>query len=134
MPEGFLVPRFRYVNPATDDNPHVDPNVSIETKQAGIVSQVLHHYYPGHPWRVEADNDGKIVKVQIPVLMGPTNWYVIHFDSLKQHDRAMATIKRFGGEICERFNLPRARFSLHQYVDAIKRIPKGRRFHGLLPS
>jgi hypothetical protein len=134
MSKGFLVPKWSYVNPRTNDNPHIDPNVSIEKVQAEIVARVLHAHYPGQPWKVVADNDGKIVKFQIPVLMGVTNWYVISFDTLKQHDRAIATIVKFGGEILERYQIPRSRFSLDHFLTAKALIPPQRKFHGFLPG
>jgi hypothetical protein len=97
------------------------------------VAAIVESHYGGHPWRIEASHAQGIVKIQLPVLMGPTNWYVIHISSLKGED-GRRKIVRACGEILERYRIPRHSFSLDHFLAARNAIPLQRRAHGLLPT
>lgn len=90
-----------------------------EQKNAGAdqatmkwVAEVLHSHYRGHFFAVHVDSKQGICLITIPVLLG--NWkYVIHLDKLDT-----AFVIKAGGEILERFNIPRSTLDLAAFVDA----------------
>lgn len=72
----------------------------------------LAEHYPGHNWRVNADHQQGIVAVQLGYF-GATRreapWgYRIKIDRLKG-DPGLRAVVRAGGEMLERFGLPRAK-------------------------
>lgn len=71
--------------------------------------------YPGHLWFVEVDHRQGIVKISIPILMGVTQFYVIN---LKTTELTPGEIIYAGGEILERYRLPRTRFNLGAFLEA----------------
>lgn len=79
---------------------------------------VLNAEYPGHAWGVEVMMDQGVCKVTIPALLG-FNWgYIIHLDILDKKQ-----IIKAGGEILERFKIPRSTVNITAYVEAQGRIP-----------
>lgn len=101
--------------------------------QIKAVGRVLEQFYPGHPWRVEMPDDASIVKIQLQGLMGPSNWMVIHTNSLKGEE-GMALVKRMAGEILERFQIARLGFSANDFRAAMAAVPLHKRFHGHVPG
>lgn len=79
---------------------------------AAAVYHKLEEHYPGHQWRVNADHDTGIVQVQLLYLdkLGRNGkWgYVIKIDRLNGDPTLRAAV-RAGGELLERFGLPRRR-------------------------
>ena len=83
------------------------------------IGEVLDFHYPGHPWAVEVNKRGGYAKITIPDLLGPNWGMVLHLD----RDITDAMIVRCGGEILERFKLPRAGIDIAGYLRNIKTIP-----------
>ena len=75
--------------------------------------ELLEGAYPGHPWMVEADSARGIVTVSLPVLMGG-NWVYL----IKWADLAPARVVAAGGEVLERYRLPRGGFELGSFLEA----------------
>lgn len=79
---------------------------------AAAVYHKLDAHYPGHQWRVNADHETGIVTVQLlylDTLRHNAKWgYVIHIDRLSGDPTLRAAVKA-GGELLERFGLPRRR-------------------------
>lgn len=92
--------------------------VSFEVGQCKAIAQVLHAHFPGHAWAVEVLADQGVAKVSIPELLGPNWGYVLHLDKLQPSD-----VVRAGGEILERFEIPRSSIDMAAYMSAEQKIP-----------
>jgi hypothetical protein len=74
---------------------------------------LLDRAYPGHGWQVIADSAQGYVGIRLPVLTGG-NWaYLIRWGDL-----APARVVMAGGELLERYRLPRGRFELGTFLEA----------------
>jgi hypothetical protein len=79
---------------------------------AKMVAEDLHTYYRGHFWAVHVDSKQGICLITIPVLLG--NWkYKIPLTGLTTE-----MVVRAGGEILERFNIPRSSLDVAAFVAA----------------
>lgn len=89
----------------------------FKQQDAGIAKtmmQWLLKHYPGYPWGTVADLRNKIVKFNIPILMGVNNWWVIN---LTTHD-IIDGLHIGAGQILERYRLKRGRFELAPFLEA----------------
>jgi len=87
-----------------------------DMRLAQTIGVILQHHYPGHFWAVEVDSHQGIYTITIPVLLG--NWkYMQHLSSLSHEN-----IKKAGGELLERFKIPRSglKFGIAQFQEARK--------------
>lgn len=134
MADGFLTPQLNYINPATNDNAAFDPHAAREHECSKLVYSVLEAHYPGHPWRVKIDWKGGIVGIQIKPFMGVKHWYVIYISTLKEYERGKRAIIRGGGDILERYMLPRNAFDRDHFLTALQAFPAHRKFHGFVPA
>ena len=79
---------------------------------AAAVYHKLDAHYPGHQWRVNADHETGLVTVQLlytDLVRRNAKWgYVIKIDRLNGDPTLHAAVKA-GGELLERFGLPRRR-------------------------
>lgn len=85
-------------------------------------TELLERAYPGHPWLVEADSGKGVVTLSLPILMGG-NWVYL----IKWADLTPARVVAAGGEVLERYRLPRGRFDLSRFLEARDR-------HSLMPG
>jgi hypothetical protein len=77
---------------------------------------LLDAVYPGHGWDVVADSAQGYLGIRIPVLTG-NNWaYLIRWGDLTP-----IQIIRGGGELLERYRLPRGRIDVPAFLDARER-------------
>lgn len=84
------------------------------------VGEALQRLYPFHPWAVSAEIEHGIVKV---ALTGFQQWpYVINVQTLKS-DPSLSSVKKAGGELLERFQMPRAAFSPADWIVATQKMP-----------
>jgi hypothetical protein len=74
---------------------------------------LLDRAYPGHGWQVIADSAQGYVGVRLPILTGG-NWAYL----IKWADLTPAQVIRAGGELLERYRLPRGRFELGRFLEA----------------
>jgi hypothetical protein len=85
---------------------------SFDLTMACETGLTLHSHYRGHPWTVEVDSKQGVCLITLPILLG--NWkYTI---PLKMLNPAM--VIKAGGEILERFNLPRSRIDFASFLEA----------------
>lgn len=92
-----------------------DPYRRLDMAIAMRIGETLHQHYPNHLWEVRADSAQGIATVKIPFLMGPTLCYVLHLDKLDTDGRQ---VRDAGGEILERFKIPRSGIDLAAFVAA----------------
>jgi hypothetical protein len=74
---------------------------------------LLDRAYPGHGWQVIADSAQGYVGIRLPILTGG-NWAYL----IKWADLTPGQVIRAGGELLERYRLPRGRFELGRFLDA----------------
>jgi len=74
---------------------------------------LLEAAYPGYAWFVDCDLEKGGVCIALPVLMGG-NW--VYFINMK--DMEPARVLAAGGELLERYRLPRSRFELGRFLEA----------------
>jgi hypothetical protein len=106
----------RYEKPGLDDTPEVDRWAAFDLAGARDMWRVLESHYPGHPWETEIDSRGRMAYVSIPSITG--RWkYRIHLSALKS-DPGLRIVIKAGGEILERWGIPRAGFCGVAYKEA----------------
>jgi len=90
-----------------------DDRTAYELWVARRAFALLDAAYPGHLWLVDCDLAKGGVAISIPVLMG-SNWvYFIRMADLEPRKVIMA-----GGELLERYRLPRGAIRPEQFVEA----------------
>jgi hypothetical protein len=80
---------------------------------ARAVRRILDTAYPGHDWEVLADSAQGYVAFRIPALMGLNYAYLV-----KRRDLTPEAVLKGGGELLERYRLPRGRFDLDRFLAA----------------
>jgi hypothetical protein len=86
---------------------------SSDIAAATAVRRILDAAYPGYDWEVVADSAQGYVAVRIPTLMGG-NWAY----KLNGKDVTPQAVVRGGGEVLERYRLPRGKFDLDRFLEA----------------
>lgn len=84
-----------------------DPFIPFDMAASKNIAAVLFKHYPHHLWAVRADCRQGVAMITIPCLMGPTLNYILKLTDLA-NDPAMRAVMRAGGEILERYNIPRS--------------------------
>ena len=102
-----------------------------EMSVASNVMNVLQRHYPGHPWMVRVDGKGayKAALINLLAIMRPQDHYVIPIPVLlggSINDFRRLVINA-GGEIMERFAIPRSGFIEDPFL-------AGRKLHLQAPS
>jgi len=83
---------------------------------ARAVRRILDTAYPGHDWEVVADSGQGYVAFRIPALMGMNFAYLV-----KGRNLTAEAVLKGGGELLERYRLPRGVFDLDRFLDARRR-------------
>jgi hypothetical protein len=98
-----------------DGNAVDDPFARMDLANAKWMLGILQRHYPGHLWRCVHDGAQKMAYVSIPILMGINRYWAINLvnDALSE-----GLLMRCGGEILERYGIPRSRFSLTPFLEA----------------
>lgn len=107
-------------NAAFGRNAANDNLIAAEKRFGEDVLAILEQHYPSHFWYVVTDFRQGIAHISIPILMGPTQKYVLHLDRISDPTRLANAVKDAGGEILERFRIPRGSLDLglSQFLDA----------------
>lgn len=105
-----------------DEGP--DPKAAADLALTARVAAVLETHYSGHPWRVMVDHKQGVVLISLPLVMPKNRHYVLHIEALKT-DPALRAVMRAGGELLERYNVPRSGFSLTPFLEARAQGPYG---------
>ncbi|MBV8755391.1 MAG: hypothetical protein JO328_21265 [Hyphomicrobiales bacterium] len=80
---------------------------------ARAVRRILDTAFPGHDWEVLADSRQGYVAFRIPTLMG-ANWAYL----IKGRELTPEAVLKGGGELLERYRLPRGKFDLDRFLEA----------------
>lgn len=89
-----------------------------DIKAASEMFRVLKAQFPGHPWSVEVDAKEGWAKIGIIELLGP-NWTMF----MKFEDWTDNMVVKLGGELLERFKIPRSTIDIASYMSADSKIP-----------
>ena len=77
------------------------------------IGRLLHTEYRGHDWQVWVSRQAGIAKIWLNCLMNPAFPYVLHLTELLQP----RDVIRAGGEILERYRIPRSAVDLGLVAD-----------------
>lgn len=92
-----------------------DPNADWDMMVAKAITRVLLSQYRGHFWEAYCDSKQGVAWITIPLLLGNYK-YVFRLSD----DITPAMIVRAGGEILERFNIPRTSLDVPAFLAAKK--------------
>lgn len=112
-PYGFTQQRIE----ADDTTSHVDPFIAADLALTKRIAETLEQHYPGHAWMVRVTHAGGIAQIALPILMPRNQFFVLHLHRLSG-DPGLKAVIRAGGDILERYNLPRQAFSLDDFLQA----------------
>jgi hypothetical protein len=121
MSNRLLADRRQYVEPPADvARPDAQNLVTAELRISHDIYSVLERHYPGHRWAVGADLRGEVAYLSIPALMGPLDKWVLHLENIMDPLQLSIAVMKAGGEILERFRIPRASLEagLGEFLDA----------------
>lgn len=107
-----------------DQTDEVDPHVAADLAMTLRISETLERHYPAHPWMVTVSHAQGIAQIKLPLVMKRNQAYILHLDKLAV-DPGLRKVVRAGGEILERYNMPRAGFSLTPFLEAREKGPYG---------
>lgn len=106
----------RWQSDATEESTSDDLKREVVDQEiAQRVGMCLYKHYPRHHWHVGVDGEAGVVTIRTP-LLPKDRGYQIPFRSLTAH-----AIKIAGGELLERFLLPRGAFDRDKWRDASKK-------------
>jgi hypothetical protein len=92
-----------------------DPFASMDLANAEWMMGVLNKHYAGVPWRTVYDGRNKMAHFSIPILMGINRYWSIN---LTADELSEGLLMRAGGELLERYKVPRDRFDLAAFLSA----------------
>jgi len=87
--------------------------MAADLAAARAVRRILDTAYPGHDWEVIADSGQGYIAFRIPALMGINFAYLI-----KGRKLTPEAVLKGGGELLERYRLPRGKFDLDRFLEA----------------
>lgn len=86
-----------------------DEHAANDMMVANIVHTILQHHYPNHPWCVGVDHKAGTCVIDL-LYSKPIKFryfaYLLHLSTLMSPNNTRAVV-RAGGELLERFNIPR---------------------------
>jgi len=102
----------------------VDPYVVADLALTNAIAEKLEAHYPAHPWMVTVTHAQGIAMIKLPLVMMRNEAFVLHIARLAC-DPGLRAVVRAGGEILERYNMPRHGFSLDRFLHAREKGPYG---------
>lgn len=105
----------QYQLPNGDPDERDDPHAEWNQMVAKAMFRVLLAAYPGHFWEVVVDREKGIAWITIPLLLGNWRYLFKLSEDIQPHH-----ITNAGGEILERFNIPRSALNIADFINAKK--------------
>ena len=115
---------FTKAKVAYDPTDEIDPYIGADLALTKAIADKLQAHYPAHPWMVKVTHAQGVAMIKLPLVMKRHQEFVLHIDKLKS-DPGLRAVVRAGGEILERYNMPRHGFSLERFLDARAEGPYG---------
>jgi hypothetical protein len=113
--KGANGPRMNIQSRITPSQVHADAERDQRDMQmARGIGRYLHSLYEGHFWQVEVDSKQGYAAITIPLLLGNWKWKI----PLTELSQAM--VRKAGGEILERFKIPRSTIDVGAFLGAKK--------------
>mgnify|MGYP001560467377 CR=1 FL=1 len=78
------------------------------------IAAILHFNYPGHGWVVECKHDQGVASIK-NIYASTLYGMVIHLNNITNAKARRALVVKLGGELLERFGLPRGKFNAQDY-------------------
>ena len=128
---GFTEQRGRYEAPGEGNE--VDPYLAADLALTKRIAETLERHYSSHPWMVSVTHAQGVAMIKLPILMKRDQVYVIHIANLA-NDPGLKTVVRAGGELLERFAVPRSDFRLDDFLTVRERVVKRPRSKLILPN
>lgn len=121
--------RLKYEN--LDDSGDEDPFLRAKMATAKWTGELLQRHYPGHPWMVEVRMNrwGGVIQIQLRGIMPVDRWYVVKLSSVISDPGGKRTVLKGAGELLERYQIPRAPFSIDHWKQALQAAPANGRGH-----
>ena len=85
-----------------------------------LIGEKLATTYPGFPWGVMSEIEHGIIKI---ALQGFTQWPVTIRIATLKGDPSLKSVVKYAGELLERLQLSREKFSMADFQMAIRRLP-----------
>ncbi len=114
----FGTPRGMRVFGHVDSDTIERARVAREAGMAKRICELLNFYYPGHVWECTVDERHGGAQLRIAVLMTGPQCFFIRFDDIATEADFKARIRNAGGELLERFKIPRSTFDLTRFIEA----------------
>jgi hypothetical protein len=100
----------------SEDGAH-NEHAAADMRIAEAIGETLFSHYPGHVWQVHVDSKQGVAFIKLAVLMRGGWKYILKLRDLNS-DPGLRCVIRAGGEILERFNIPRSGFDLSSFMSA----------------
>ena len=100
----------------SEDGSHAQ-HAQADMAMAEKIGETLFSHYPGHVWQVHVDSRQGVALIKLAVLMRGGWKYILKLSDLNG-DPGMRCVIRAGGEILERFDIPRSGFDLSRFLAA----------------
>jgi hypothetical protein len=97
-----------------------DEFLKADMDLAGQVAEILLSYYPGYLWKCRASSKGGIITIQLPPLIDDPHKFVLHMRKINGWPDLVKKCIWAGGEMLERFKVPRSSINLAAFMDARK--------------
>lgn len=104
-------------DPVGIDGEKVDPFLARDLALTKRMAEVLERHYPGHPWMVQVSHAQGVAYVKLPILMKRNQAYILHIDRMSM-DPGLKCVMRAGGELLEKYQVPRTPFLLDHFLTA----------------
>jgi len=108
----------------TGDVDEVDPYLAADLALTKRIAETLEAHYPAHPWMVTVTHAQGVAVIKLPLIMKKNHGYTLHIDRLA-NDPGLRAVVRAGGEILERYDMPRHGFALDRFLQARDKGPYG---------
>ena len=92
--------------------------IASETDMARKIAECLQLYYPGHAWEVTVDSRKGGAEMRIAILMTGAHCFFMRFDDIAGPNDFNRVVRDAGGELLERFKIPRGGFDLTAFIEA----------------
>lgn len=116
---------LKYEDPGLGDMKVDDPYAATKMATAKWTGELLQRHYPGHAWHVEVviQKGGGIIKIRLNGLMPADHWYVCQMADVICDPGGKRTVLKGAGELLERYRIPRGRFNLDDWRQALNAMP-----------
>lgn len=108
----------------TGEPDDVDPCLAADLALTKRIAEKLEQHYPAHPWMVTVTHAQGVAMIKLPLVMKRNQAFVLHIDRLGS-DPGLRAVVRAGGEILERYHMPRHGFALDRFLQAREKGPYG---------